>query len=208
MSSSWLVFEVLCLRGTNGKMSSGNVKIGQPAPNFKAMVVNARWPVQRYQHIWLQRKLYSVLLLPSSFHLCVPPQRSLLSMTGQKNLRNPTAKLIGASADSHFYCLAQINTLKKQGGLGPTNNPLVSDPKHTITQDYGVLDGDGDILFRDLFTTDDKCILQQSLWMSTRGPVCGRDSWAFQLTEKHGEVCPTGWKPDVQKSKEYFSKQK
>ncbi len=38
---------------------------------------------------------------------------------------------------------------------------------------------------------------------------------AFQFTDKHGEVCPAGWKPgsdtikpDVQKSKEYFSKQK
>lgn len=84
-------------------------------------------------------------------------------MTGQKNLRNPTAKLIGASADSHFYCLAQVITLKKQGGLGPTHSPLVSDPKHIITQDNGALEGDGDIFFRDLFTTDDKGILQQSL---------------------------------------------
>uniref|UniRef100_A0A8I3XCF9 thioredoxin-dependent peroxiredoxin n=1 Tax=Callithrix jacchus TaxID=9483 RepID=A0A8I3XCF9_CALJA len=38
---------------------------------------------------------------------------------------------------------------------------------------------------------------------------------AFQFTDKHGEVCPAGWKPgsdaikpDVQKSKEYFSNQK
>uniref|UniRef100_A0A3Q3W1P2 thioredoxin-dependent peroxiredoxin n=1 Tax=Mola mola TaxID=94237 RepID=A0A3Q3W1P2_MOLML len=36
---------------------------------------------------------------------------------------------------------------------------------------------------------------------------------AFQFTDKHGEVCPAGWKPgsdtikpDVQKSKEFFSK--
>jgi alkyl hydroperoxide reductase subunit AhpC len=35
---------------------------------------------------------------------------------------------------------------------------------------------------------------------------------AFQFTDKHGEVCPAGWqkggktiKPDVTKSKEYFS---
>ncbi|MCM8651653.1 hypothetical protein MZO44_16340, partial [Lactiplantibacillus sp. E932] len=37
---------------------------------------------------------------------------------------------------------------------------------------------------------------------------------AFQHTDKYGEVCPAGWKPgsdtivpDVQKSKEFFSKQ-
>lgn len=39
--------------------------------------------------------------------------------------------------------------------------PLVSDSECTITQDYGVLEADGDILFRDLFTIDDKGILQQ-----------------------------------------------
>eukprot|EP00069_Balaena_mysticetus_P011624 bmy_07247T0 len=38
---------------------------------------------------------------------------------------------------------------------------------------------------------------------------------ALQFTDKHGEVCPAGWKPgsdtikpDVQKSQEYFSKKK
>lgn len=38
---------------------------------------------------------------------------------------------------------------------------------------------------------------------------------AFQFTDEHGEVCPANWKPggetitpDVEKSKNYFSKQK
>lgn len=44
------------------------------------------------------------------------------------------------------YC--RINTPKKQGGLGPMNIPLVSDPKRTIAQDYGVLKADEGISFR------------------------------------------------------------
>ena len=49
----------------------------------------------------------------------------------------------------------------KQGGLGPMNIPLVSDPKHTTAQEYGVLKADEGILFRGLFITDDKGILWQ-----------------------------------------------
>ena len=41
------------------------------------------------------------------------------------------------------------------------NIPLVSDPKHTIAQDYGVLKADEGISFRGLFITDDKGILWQ-----------------------------------------------
>ncbi|XP_038435788.1 peroxiredoxin-1-like isoform X3 [Canis lupus familiaris] len=128
-------------------------------------------------------------------------------------------QVIGASVDSHFCHLAWINTPKKQGGLGPMNIPLVSDPKRTIAQDYGVLKVDEGISFRGLFIIDDKGILRQ---ITVNDLPVGRSVdetlrlvQAFQFTDKHGEVCPAGWKPgsdtikpDVQKSKEYFSKQK
>uniref|UniRef100_A0A2K5S9L8 thioredoxin-dependent peroxiredoxin n=1 Tax=Cebus imitator TaxID=2715852 RepID=A0A2K5S9L8_CEBIM len=72
---------------------------------------------------------------------------------------------------------------------------------------------------RGLFIIDDKGILRQ---ITVNDLPVGRSVdetlrlvQAFQFTDKHGEVCPAGWKPgsdtikpDVQKSKEYFSKQK
>ncbi|EDL81711.1 rCG64140 [Rattus norvegicus] len=75
------------------------------------------------------------------------------------------------------------------------------------------------ISFRGLFLIDDKGILRQ---MTINDLPVGRSVdeilrlvQAFQFTDKHGEVCPAGWKPgsdtikpDVNKSKEYFSKQK
>ena len=45
-----------------------------------------------------------------------------------------------------FCC--RVNTPRKQGGLGSMNIPLVSDPKRTIAQDYGVLKADEGISFR------------------------------------------------------------
>ncbi|XP_036709132.1 peroxiredoxin-1-like, partial [Balaenoptera musculus] len=128
-------------------------------------------------------------------------------------------QVIGASVDSHFCHLAWINTPKKQGGLGPMNIPLISDPKRTIAQDYGVLQADEGISFRSLFIIDDKGILRQitinDLPVGHSVDESLRLVQAFQFTDKPGEVCPAGWKPgsetikpDVQKSKEYFSKQK
>uniref|UniRef100_A0A2K6FFH8 thioredoxin-dependent peroxiredoxin n=1 Tax=Propithecus coquereli TaxID=379532 RepID=A0A2K6FFH8_PROCO len=78
---------------------------------------------------------------------------------------------------------------------------------------------DEGISFRGLFIIDDKGTLRQ---ITVNDLPVGRSVdetlrlvQAFQFTDKHGEVCPAGWKPgsdtikpDVQKSKEYFSKQK
>uniref|UniRef100_A0A2I2Z7R2 thioredoxin-dependent peroxiredoxin n=1 Tax=Gorilla gorilla gorilla TaxID=9595 RepID=A0A2I2Z7R2_GORGO len=75
------------------------------------------------------------------------------------------------------------------------------------------------ISFRGLFIVDDMGILRQ-ITVSDLPVDCSVDETlrlvqAFQFTDKHGEVCLAGWKPgsdtikpDVQKSKEYFSKQK
>ncbi|KAK2106647.1 Peroxiredoxin-1 [Saguinus oedipus] len=160
-------------------MSSGNAKIGHPAPNFKATAV---MPDGQFKDI---------------------------------SLSDYKASVSGVS----FW----INTPKKQGGLGPMNIPLISDPKRTIAQDYGVLKADEGISFRGLFIIDDKGILRQ---ITVNDLPVGRSVdetlrlvQAFQFTDKHGEacceVCPAGWKPgsdtikpDVQKSKEYFCKQK
>ncbi|KAF6110867.1 peroxiredoxin 1 [Phyllostomus discolor] len=92
-------------------------------------------------------------------------------------------------------------------------------PNFKATADYGVLKADEGISFRGLFIIDEKGILRQ---ITVNDLPVGRSVdetlrlvQAFQFTDKHGEVCPAGWKPgsdtikpDVQKSKEYFSKQK
>ncbi|KAK2543368.1 Prdx1 [Columba livia] len=70
-----------------------------------------------------------------------------------------------------------------------------------------------------LFIIDEKGILRQitinDLPVGRSVDETLRLVQAFQFTDKHGEVCPAGWKPgsdtikpDVQKSKEYFAKQK
>ncbi|KZC10041.1 PREDICTED: peroxiredoxin 1 [Dufourea novaeangliae] len=124
-------------------------------------------------------------------------------------------KLIAASTDSHFSHLAWVNTPRKQGGLGEMNIPLLADKSAKIARDYGVLDEESGIPFRGLFIIDDKQNLRQvtinDLPVGRSVDETLRLVQAFQYTDKHGEVCPAGWKPgkktmkpDVVGSKEYF----
>lgn len=124
-------------------------------------------------------------------------------------------KVIAASTDSHFSHLAWVNTPRKQGGLGTMKIPLLADKSGKIARSYGVLDEDTGIPFRGLFIIDDKQNLRQitinDLPVGRSVDETLRLVQAFQFTDKHGEVCPAGWKPgkktitpDVNASKEYF----
>lgn len=202
----------------DSKMSSGNAKIGHPAPNFKATAV---MPDGQFKDISLSEykgKYVVFFFYPLDFTFVCPTEIIAFSDRADE-FKKLNCQVIGASVDSHFCHLAWINTPKKQGGLGPMNIPLISDPKRTIAQDYGVLKADEGISFRGLFIIDDKGILRQitinDLPVGRSVDEIIRLVQAFQFTDKHGEVCPAGWKPgsdtikpDVNKSKEYFSKQK
>ncbi|XP_035579633.1 peroxiredoxin-1-like [Zalophus californianus] len=141
-------------------MSSGNAKIGHPAPKFKATAVV---PDGQFKDLSLSdyKEKYIVFFFYSLDFTSVCPTEIIAFSDRAEEFRKLNCQVIGASVDSHFCHLAWINTPKKQGGLGPMNIPLVSDPKRAIAQDYGVLKADGGISFRGLFIIDDKGILRQ-----------------------------------------------
>ena len=199
-------------------MSSGNAKIGHPAPNFKATAV---MPDGQFKDISLsdyRGKYVLFFFYPLDFTF-VHPMDIIAFSDRAEECKKLNCQVIGASVDSHFCHGAWVNTPRKQGGLGPMNIPWVSDPKCTIAQEYGVLKADTGTSLRGPFITDDKGILRR-ITVNHLLVGCSLDGTlrlvqAFQFTEKYGEVCPAGWtpgsdtiKPDVQKSKEYFSKQK
>ena len=107
----------------------------------------------------------------------VCPMESIAFSDRAEEFKKLNCQVIGASADSHFCHLAWINTPKKQGGLRPVNIPVISDPKRTIAQDYGVLKANEGISFRDLFIIDDKRYPSTDYhkWPSC-WPFCGWDT--------------------------------
>uniref|UniRef100_A0A4W2F2B7 thioredoxin-dependent peroxiredoxin n=1 Tax=Bos indicus x Bos taurus TaxID=30522 RepID=A0A4W2F2B7_BOBOX len=128
-----------------------------------------------------------------------------------------SCEVLGVSVDSQFTHLAWINTPRKEGGLGPLNIPLLADVTRKLSSDYGVLKEDEGIAYRGLFVIDGKGVLRQvtinDLPVGRSVDEALRLVQAFQYTDEHGEVCPAGWtpgsdtiKPNVDDSKEYFSK--
>ena len=131
--------------------------------------------------------------------------------------RAQNCEVVVASTDSKFSHHSWANHPRKEGGLKPMEIPMLADPNHQLSKDYGVyVEADG-VDLRGLFIIDDKGILRQ---VTVNDRPVGRSVdetlrlvQALQFTDKHGEVCPAGWqpgadtiKPDPTDKKEYFSK--
>ena len=114
-----------------------------------------------------------------------------------KDFHDRGAEVLGCSIDSKFSHLAWIQTPRTKGGLGGLSYPLVADLTKKISADYGVL-LDGGIALRGTFLIDQKGIVRA---MTINDLPLGRSVDetlrvldALQHFEKHGEVCPAGWK--------------
>ena len=101
--------------------------------------------------------------------------------------------------------------------LGISNIDPISS-SNTRCLDYGVYLEENGHTLRGLFIIDDKGVLRQitmnDLPVGRSVDETLRLVQAFQYTDKHGEVCPAGWKPgadtiipDPNKKMQYFKKQ-
>ena len=80
--------------------------------------------------------------------------------------------------------------------------PMISDITHSISKEYGcnIREGeDSGVSFRATYIIDGKGILRH---MNVNDLPVGRNVEevlrlvkAFQYTDEHGEVCPSGWRP-------------
>ena len=142
---------------------------------------------------------YVVLFFyPLDFTFVCPTEIIAFSDRAQE-FRDIDCEVLACSTDSHFSHFAWINTPRKQGGLGPMDIPLVADKNLAISKAYGVLKEDEGIAFRGLFVIDGNGTVRQvvinDLPVGRSVDETLRIVQAFQFTDKHGEVCPAGWKP-------------
>lgn len=190
-------------------------QITGPAPAFQGTaVVNGQF--KQISLADYAGKYVVLFFYPTDFTFVCPTEVIAFSDRAEE-FRKINCELIGCSTDSHFSHLAWINTPRKQGGLGEMNIPLLADRSHAIARAYGVLKEDVGNAYRSLFIIDDKGRIRQ---ITMNDFPVGRSVdetlrlvQAFQFTDKHGEVCPAGWKPgkatmkpNPKESKEYFEK--
>ena len=189
--------------------------IQQPAPEFTATaVIDGEFKdvsLADYKGKWVYLFFY-----PLDFTFVCPTEIIAFS-EAESRFRELNTQILGVSVDSHFTHLRWIETPRSDGGLGGLNYPLVSDLSREIATKYDVLLGGG-VALRGSFIIDPNGKMRQAtindLPVGRNVDEAIRLIKAFQYTEEHGEVCPAGWeegadtiKPNVEGSKEYFSKQ-
>ncbi len=189
--------------------------IQQPAPEFTATaVIDGEFKdvsLADYKGKWVYLFFY-----PLDFTFVCPTEIIAFS-EAESRFRELNTQILGVSVDSHFTHLRWIETPRSDGGLGGLNYPLVSDLSREIATKYDVLLGGG-VALRGSFIIDPNGKMRQAtindLPVGRNVDEAIRLLKAFQYTEEHGEVCPAGWeegadtiKPNVEGSKEYFSKQ-
>ncbi|XP_067048857.1 peroxiredoxin-4-like [Acropora muricata] len=191
-------------------------QISKPAPHWEGTaVVNGKFKELKLEDF--EGKYLVFFFYPLDFTFVCPTE--IIAFSDRiEEFRAINTEVVGCSVDSVFTHLAWINTPRKEGGLGRLQYPLLSDLNHQIAKDYGVLlENEGHTL-RGLFIIDDKGTLRQitmnDLPVGRSVDETLRLVQAFQYTDKHGEVCPAGWKPgketiipDPTGKKKYFAKQ-
>nr|XP_022313311.1 peroxiredoxin-like isoform X4 [Crassostrea virginica] len=201
----------------NPQSTMAELRLTKPAPEFKGQAVVDG----EFQDISLANYKGKYLVLffyPLDFTFVCPTEIIAFSDRVEE-FRSINCEVVACSTDSVFSHLAWVNTPRKQGGLGNMKIPLLADKTMEISRAYGVLKEDEGIPFRGLFIIDDKGNLRQitmnDLPVGRSVDETLRLVQAFQFTDKHGEVCPAGWKPgadtirpNVKESQKYFQKQK
>ncbi|XP_034313742.1 peroxiredoxin isoform X2 [Magallana gigas] len=205
------------LKTRNPDSNMAELRLTKPAPEFKGQaVVDGEFKdisLANYKGKYLVLFFY-----PLDFTFVCPTEIIAFSDRVEE-FRAINCEVVACSTDSVFSHLAWINTPRKQGGLGNMKIPLLADKTMEISRAYGVLKEDDGISFRGLFIIDDKGNLRQitmnDLPVGRSVDETLRLVQAFQFTDKHGEVCPAGWKPgadtirpNVKDSQKYFQKQK
>nr|ACO15718.1 Peroxiredoxin-2 [Caligus clemensi] len=167
------------------------------APQFKTMAVVNR----EFKEVSLNDyagKYVVLFFYPLDFTFVCPTEIIAFGDRAEE-FRSIGCEVLACSTDSHFSHFHWINTPRKEGGLGEMNIPLLADKNMEISRAYGVLKESDGVSFRGLFIIDGNQQLRQITINDLPVGRCVDETLrlvqAFQHTDKHGEVCPAGWKP-------------
>lgn len=169
-------------------MSETTLKVGQPAPEFKATAyVNGQFKeVNLKEH---QGKWVCLFFYPLDFTFVCPTEiRNFASKEAE--FKELGCSVIACSTDSEYSHKAWFERDMKE-----VKYPVLADTAHQISKSYGVLVEGKGIALRGTFLIDPKGTLQ---WMSVNALNVGRSVDEVLRTLQAlqtGELCPADWKP-------------
>ncbi|RUO46159.1 MULTISPECIES: peroxiredoxin [Pseudidiomarina] len=175
------------------------VLVGRKAPNFTAAAVLGTGEIVEdfNLHEQIKGKKAVVFFYPLDFTFVCPSE--LIAFDHRlEEFKKRGVEVIGVSIDSQFTHNAWRNTAEADGGIGEVKYPLVADVKHTICKSYDVEHPEAGVAFRASFLIDEDGVVRHQI---VNDLPLGRNIDemirlvdALNFHQKHGDVCPAGWK--------------
>ena len=175
------------------------VLVGKPAPDFTAGAVLGNGDIVDEFTLSdaIKGKKAVVFFWPLDFTFVCPSE--LIAFDHRfDEFKKRGVEVIGVSIDSVFTHNAWRNTAVNDGGIGPVKYPMVADVKHEICKAYDVEFDEAGVAFRGSFLIDEDGVVRHQV---VNDLPLGRDIDemlrvvdALSFHQKHGEVCPAGWK--------------
>jgi peroxiredoxin (alkyl hydroperoxide reductase subunit C) len=173
------------------------VLVGKAAPDFTAGAVLGNGEIVDAFTLSdnIKGKKAVVFFYPLDFTFVCPSE--LIAFDHRLDeFKKRGVEVIGVSIDSVFTHNAWRNTPVDAGGIGQVKYPLVADVKHEICRAYDVEFDEAGVAFRGSFLIDEDGVVRHQI---VNDLPLGRDEMlrivdALSFHQKHGEVCPAGWK--------------
>lgn len=175
-----------------------SILVGRTAPDFTAAAVMGDGTIKEDFKLSSLRGKYTVLFFWPLDFTFVCPSEIIAHDHRRKAFEERGVQLVGVSIDSQFTHYAWRSTPVNKGGIGEVGFPMVADVKHEIMNAYGIEAPGAGVALRASFLIDKQGVVQHQV---VNNLPLGRDVDemlrlvdALQFHEKHGEVCPAGWK--------------
>ena len=188
--------------------------VTKPAPNFKTMAVMPDNSIDTISLEDYKGKKVVLFFYPLDFTFVCPTE--LLAFDKRlSEFESRNTQVIGCSVDSRWSHLAWKNTDVNNGGIGQVKYPLLQDLDKSIARNYDVLTGateayvetensaetttvGGGVALRGSFLIDEEGVVRHAvlndLPLGRNIDEMLRMIDALSHHQKHGEVCPAGWK--------------
>ena len=188
--------------------------VTKPAPEFKATAVMSDNSFKEIRLSDYKGKKVVLFFYPMDFTFVCPTE--IIAFDHRlAEFEKRDVQVLGCSIDSKHTHWAWKNTDVNEGGIGNINYPLIADIDKSISRKYDVLigaqpayveteDGEeettvgGDVALRGSFLIDEEGTVRHAvindLPLGRNIDEMIRVIDALTFNQKHGEVCPAGWK--------------
>ena len=169
------------------------VSIGKAAPDFELQCVSTDDDCARsvslhhYRGRWLMLFFY-----PRDFSFVCPTELTTFSARIE-DFQHRECEILGLSVDSSDLHLEWLSTPASEGGLGPLQFPLGSDPDGTVAKAYGVWVPEKQVSTRGMFLIDPEGVLQYAVVHNLSVGRTPDEVLRVLDALRTGGLCPASW---------------